>query len=179
MSQLYSMEFDLDSKQWWSYLDADIKELLKQSLLLLELMEARVVKQAASKKEFHDYAFLVFPAAKAYEGFLKNLFLDMGFISKEDYYGKHFRVGKALNPALEKKFRSESVYDKVLAYCGGRQLPDTLWETWKSGRNLIFHWFPNERNAIDLAEARVRIEGIISAIDFAFSECRIELAKQA
>ena len=27
----------------------------------------------AGKQVFHDYSFVVFPAAKAYEGFLKNI----------------------------------------------------------------------------------------------------------
>lgn len=170
------MDFNPDTKPWWTYLDEDIQELLKQSYLLLDLMQMGGARLAKTK--FHDYAFIVFPAAKAYEGFLKNLFLDMGFISKDDYHGKRFRVGKALNPALEKRFRkAESVYDKLLDYCGGRELADRLWETWKNSRNIIFHWFPNERNAIDLPEAKERVEDIISSMDAAFTECKVEFVE--
>ena len=39
-----------------------------------------------------DYSYLVFPFAKMYEGFLKQLFLDVGFISERDYYSNHFRI---------------------------------------------------------------------------------------
>ena len=127
------------------------------------------------KEGFHDYAFIVFPAAKAYEGFLKKLFLDMGFISPEDYYGKHFRVGKALNPSLEKELRErEGVYDKIVQYCGGEDLAGKMWFCWKECRNLLFHWFPNEKNAISLVEAKEKVNLIVETIDSAFGRCNIK-----
>lgn len=127
------------------------------------------------KEEFHDYAFIVFPAAKAYEGYLKHLFLKMGFISREDYDGKRFRIGKALNPSLEKHLREkESVYDKIVAFCSDETLADKLWEVWKNSRNMIFHWFPNEKNSISYDEAVDSVGQIIAAFDMAFEECRIE-----
>ena len=116
---------------------------------------------------------MVFPAAKAYEGFLKKLFLDLKFITEEDYYGKHFRIGKALNPSLPKELKREGVYDKVVQYCQGHTLADDLWNTWRLSRNLVFHWFPDEKNTITLPEAGERIEMIIAAIDEAFKECKI------
>ena len=66
----------------------------------------------------------------------------MSFITEEDYRGKHFRIGKALNPYLEKKYRNEeSVYDKLVKFFGGpskdeagKRLDDTLWEAWTEGR---------------------------------------------
>ncbi len=159
---------DLTKRPWWSYLEEDLQELLKESVLLSE-------KVGGWSEKFHDYSFVVFSSAKAYEGFLKKLFLDLGFITSEDYYGKRFRVGKALNPSLEKFLREkESVYDKLVAYCQGRQLADQLWETWRLSRNLIFHWFPNEKNAITFEEAKARVEMVIASIDAAFKECKME-----
>lgn len=111
-------------------------------------------------KELLDYSFIVFPAAKAYEGFLKKLFLNKGFITEDDYYGKRFRIGKALNPYLEKEIREESVYDKVVEYCGGKALADFFWETWRQCRNTV-----------TLPEARQKLEMIIKAIDEALKEC--------
>lgn len=161
------MASSLEKKVWWRYIHEDVRELLKESLVLLE-------RSAGWRERFHDYAFVVFPAAKAYEGFLKSLFLDLKFITEDDFYGKRFRIGRALNPALDKQYRSqESIYDRIVDYCGDRGLADTLWETWKNGRNLIFHWFPNERNAIDIQEAQARVEGIINAIDVAYNELKI------
>jgi len=161
------MQESLESKPWWGYIEVDLKELLKESQKLSAIT-------AAWEEKFHDYAFVVFPAAKAYEGFLKKLFLDLGFISEDDYFGKRFRVGKALNPNLEAHFRNESVYDKLVGFCGGKDLADKLWDTWRLSRNLIFHWFPKERNAITLEEARERCNMILDSLDAAFKECKIE-----
>lgn len=157
----------LKVKPWWGYLEEDLSELLNESFLLLESV-------GSWSQQFHDYSFVVFPAAKAYEGFLKKLFLELGFISKEDYYGKRFRIGRALNPQLEKRFRqNESIYDRLKTFTGDNILGDELWHTWKESRNLIFHWFPDEKNAITLEEAKLRIEMVIASIDRAFKECKM------
>lgn len=157
----------LENRVWWNFIHEDLQELFKESVILL-------MKVKNWEDRFRDYAFVVFPAAKAYEGFLKTLFLQLNFISEDEFYGKRFRVGKALNPALEKVFRrKESVYDKLVKFCGEPELADDLWETWRQSRNLLFHWFPNEKNAISLEEAEQRIDSIFAAMDKAFRECRI------
>lgn len=161
------MEGDLEQKIWWDYLEEDLQELLRTSVVLKE-------RGGELGQGVHDFSFIVFPAAKAYEGFLKKLFLDMGFITEDDYFGKRFRVGKALNPALEKKFRAESVYDKIVNFTGDRILADQLWETWRQSRNLVFHWFPNEKHALTPLEAKERHKMIIDAIDAAYKECKIK-----
>ena len=116
------MQLNLKAKLWWDYLEEDIKELLEESLYLHE-------KVASWRTGFHDYAFVVFPAAKAYEGFLKKLFLDLHLISENDYYGKHFRIGKALNPDLPDKFKNDDyVYDKLANFCHNEELPNILWQ---------------------------------------------------
>lgn len=168
---------NLDEKPWWSYIEGDLQELLDEAHLLLKTLVGMGADLPGGKREFHDYSFVVFPAAKAYEGFLKKLFLDLGFITEEDYNGKHFRIGKALNPSLEKEIRRLGVYDKIVKYCQGHELADRLWQTWKISRNLTFHWFPNEKNAISLKEAEDRILMIVEAIDQSFKECQINTHK--
>lgn len=163
----------LAKKPWWNYVESDIQELLYESLLLLRTLKGMGADLPGARREFHDYSFVVFPAAKAYEGFLKKLFLDLKFITDEDYYGKRFRIGKALNPSLEKEIRRMGVYDKIVTHCNGRVMADKMWETWKESRNMIFHWFPNEKNAINLSEAEDRIRMIVDAIDESFKECKI------
>lgn len=158
----------IQQKPWWDYLDDDLKESLELSYFLSD-------KSAEWGKKFKDYSFVVFPAAKAYEGFLKKLFLDMGFITRDDYMGKHFRIGKALNPDLEEKYKGDGwVYDKLKTFCQGPDLPDTLWNTWKQSRNLLFHWFPNQNNKVSHNEATERFLNIVSAIDDVFSVCRVQ-----
>lgn len=154
----------LNEKIWWSYLGHDLQELLYQSKFLLE--QAREI-------EAHDYSFVVFPAAKAYEGFLKKLFYELGLINDEDYFGKHFRIGKSLNPNLPKGIRTVEVYGQLVKFTGTRELADNLWETWRTCRNLTFHWFPEEKNAITLSEAKEGIDMIITSMDKAFRECNI------
>ncbi len=162
------MKLQLENHTWWSYLEEDLQELLRESEILSEGIDKW-------GENFHDYAFVVFPAAKAYEGFLKKLFLDLGFITKEDYYRKHFRVGKALNPSLDPNFRvKEGVYHKLVEFCGTKKLADRLWDTWKKGRNLVFHWFPNEKNAVSKSEAQTRLLMIVEAMDEAFKECKMD-----
>ena len=166
----------LTKKTWWNYIEFDLQELMTEAILLKDTMIGYGADLPSGSKKFHDYSFVVFPAAKAYEGFLKKLFLDLEFITEDDYYGKHFRIGKALNPSLPKELRREGVYDKIVKYCQGHALADNLWETWKLSRNLTFHWFPNEKNAITLQEADDRINMIVAAIDQAFKECKLSLA---
>lgn len=165
------MNENLSKHNWWGYINDDLKDLIRESYLLVENVETW-------EQKFHDYAFVIFPAAKAYEGFLKTVFRDMGFITDEEYFGKRFRVGKALNPTLDKHLREESVYDKLVDFCQGRQLPDAMWDTWKAGRNLLFHWFPNEKNAIDFPEAKRIFNKILMTMDLAFVGCKIERARE-
>lgn len=161
------METDLSKKSWWIYLERDLKELLEQSTRLLSAFEK-------NKGEFLDYSFVVFPAAKAYEGFLKKILLDSGLISLEEFSGKHFRIGKALNPFLPKKLQHESVYPRLVEKSGGEELPALLWKTWKLSRNSTFHWFPNKKNAISYEEAGERIQLIVSAIDNGYAKLKGE-----
>lgn len=164
----------LEQKVWWSYLGGDLQKLLETSKFLVSTVKSWGADLPGGEKEFNDYAFVVFPAAKAYEGFLKKMFLDLGFITEDDYFGKHFRIGKSLNPSLPKEIRKDEVYGKIVKYCNGESLANTLWETWRVSRNLTFHWFPDEKNAITLEEAVERIDMIISAIDQSFVSCDIK-----
>lgn len=170
-----SMDLKLEKRIWWNYIEEDLQELLVLSEFLSNVVKSWGGDLPAGSKVFHDYSFVVFPSAKAYEGFLKKVFLDMGFITNEDYLGKHFRIGKALNPYLEERFRDgESVYDRLVKFCEGKELADTLWNAWTTSRNLVFHWFPNEKKAISFEEAEVRIRLIIDAMDMAFKGCKLK-----
>lgn len=165
------MEYKLEERSWWDYIDEDLKQLLEEAELLIRI-------SSSWDEKFHDYAFVVFPAAKAYEGFLKKVFLDLGFISEKRFYGRRFRIGKALNPSLDRKLRKRyGVYHKIINYCGGERLARQLWEAWKNCRNLLFHWFPNEKNAVDFEEAKAKVEQILSAMDAVFRECKLENQK--
>lgn len=162
------MEIDLKQKIWWGYLEEDLQELLKTAILLTKDV-------SEWSEELHDYSFVVFPASKAYEGFLKKLFFDLKFISDKDFWGKRFRVGKALNPSLNRsRYKNESVYDKLVALTN-KDLADQLWNTWKNCRNLLFHWFPKEKRAISFKEAKEKVMQVIESIDAAYSETKVKV----
>ena len=69
---------DLEDKVWWSYLGTDLQKLLKTSEFVYKTVESWGADLPGGSREFDDYSFVVFPAAKAYEGFLKKMFLDLG-----------------------------------------------------------------------------------------------------
>lgn len=178
------MDLNLENKVWWHYIEEDLQELMVATEFLVNVVKSWGGDLPSGSKVFHDYSFVVFPIAKAYEGFLKKVFLDMNFITENDYHGKHFRIGKALNPFLEKKYRStESVYDRIIMNCGqlnsksGKELADKLWEAWTEGRNLVFHWFPDEKRVVSFPEAEEKINLIIEAMDMAFKGCKLSLVK--
>lgn len=160
----------IDKKSFfWNYLSCPQQGLLDEGLYLLNDLEIH------PDVKITDYSYLVFPFAKAYEGFLKKLFLDLGYISPKDYESDHFRIGKALNPHLEKVLRHQSVYDKVVSGCGNNGLAFELWDVWKRGRNLVFHYFPHSFKALSFAQAQKIIEEIISVMEKSIFIFRLKL----
>jgi hypothetical protein len=61
-----------------------------------------------------------------------------------------------------------------VSYCHNTKLADQLWETWKKSRNLVFHWFPDEKKSLELSEAEERVKIIFDAIDAAFRDMKIK-----
>lgn len=111
----------------------------------------------------NDYSFIVSPISKAYEGYLKDLFLKIDIISEEDYESDRFRVGKTLNPSL--RYKRFSVFQKLADYHEkGEELAEILWDAWKYGRNEIFHYFPNNIKNLTREEAEERISLVLNAI---------------
>lgn len=150
---------------WYVYLDEPMRELVDQSYYLLDHEEM-------NERELFDYSFIVFSMAKAYEGFLKKFFYDIGLIDLADYKGTFFRIGRSLNPDLPNKYRDEHwIYDDLQRMCeshpkgAAKEMPSMLWNAWRMGRNALFHYFPGKQEFIDLEEARSRVELIRAAID--------------
>lgn len=158
------MDYDFKSTKWFRYMDEPMRELATQSFELLDQERQRLLPRK-------DYSFVIFPMAKAYEGFLKKLFLDMDLISEQQFNGEHFRIGKALNPNLPKRYRSGWVFEKLMTSCGGETLPLRLWEAWKRGRNRIFHFFPDEQKEVTLAEVEKIVLNLAEAMEQAVDGC--------
>lgn len=144
---------------FWKYLSGGQKGLIEEGLYLFNDLKQH------PDINITDYSYLVFPFGKAYEGFLKQLFLDLGFIKEFEYNSDHFRIGWALNPHMQYKLRSTSIYAKITDYCGGRELADKLWFVWKRGRNLVFHYFPHNLKALTFSEAETIVSEMLQVME--------------
>ncbi len=145
----------------WQYLSQNQKDLILEGQYLMD----DIIKDNAF--HFKDYSFLIFPFAKAYEGYLKKLFLDIKFISHLDYISDHLRLGKLMSPNLTEKLGDRSLY-KMVTDRAGSQLADQIWETWKVGRNQIFHYFPHNLKAVTFEEAEKIVEKIIVTMESSY-----------
>ena len=95
------------SDQLKNYISEGQKDLINEGFHLLRNA------QTHTQNGFNDYSFAVFPFAKAFEGFLKQVFVDAGYMSRRDFYSTHFRIGKVLSPNLVRKLGNESIYKKI------------------------------------------------------------------
>ena len=152
------------------YIDEAMKDLLQESFDLIEVEKKRLISGNLS---YHDYGFVVFPAAKAYEGFLKELFLDLKLITRQQYQSDHFRIGRAMSPSLPKRYRVGWVYGKLVEFCQGDSLPLQMWETWKRARNRVFHFFPQHQESISLQDAENLVSEITQVMDKCLLGCKI------
>lgn len=151
----------------WDYLSDELKDLILQGEHLLQHVHEH------KDVNFEDYSFLVFPFAKAYEGFLKKILLDAGFISKTDYNSDHFRLGKVLSPNLVQRLGKHSVYKKICD-AAGCELSDQIWKAWKSGRNQVFHYFPKNVRSLTIEEAEDLIGQIIRTMEDVVKKLKVE-----
>ena len=160
------MEVIARDSHLWNYMIPEIRELIEDGEIVLTF-----VHENKHKAEISDYSFIVFPFAKAFEGFLKKFFLDGGLITEDEYYSDEIRVGRLLNPNYED---NTSVYNRVCDHAGGgKHVAERLWKAWKRGRNLVFHYFPHNFRKLDYDEALDVINDIINAMAEAVSVCRL------
>jgi len=155
------------TSDFWFYLSKNQKDLINEGLYLMN----DVIKNNAY--HFKDYSFLVFPFAKAYEGFLKQLFLDVKFISHLDYISDHLRLGKLLSPNLVNKLKERSLYKKIKDKAG-QELADKIWNVWKIGRNQVFHYYPHNLKALTFSQAENIIDNILSAMEESYGKLKVK-----
>jgi hypothetical protein len=150
---------------FWEYISQTQKDLLLEG----DYMTNEVIRHHSYK--FKDYSFLIFPYAKAYEGFLKQLFLDIGFLTRLDYISNHLRLGKLMSPNLVGRLGERSLYIKMKKY-GSEELANEVWECWKIGRNQVFHYFPHNIKALTFDEAEQVISQIIKTMSDAYIQLK-------
>jgi hypothetical protein len=150
---------EFSSQVWYSYLTDWQQELVETAEKLLKREKNRIGAEQIESADFFldDYAFIVFPMAKAYEGFLKKYFFDFQLIDKKTYFGKRFRVGRALNPDVRQHQRDKYwIFDDVVDLCGVGVARD-MWETWLECRNRVFHFYPDEKGKLSIEDAEKKL----------------------
>ncbi len=151
---------------FWEYLPQEQKDLILEGEYLMN----EVIRHGNYR--FKDYSFLIFPYAKAYEGFLKQLFKDIGFISHLDFISDHLRLGKLMSPNLIGRLQDRSLYKKIMENTT-MELAERIWSTWKGGRNQIFHYFPHNLKAVTFEEAEKIISDIIGTMEEAYKRLKV------
>lgn len=151
----------LRTSEFWLYLSQTQRDLILEGQYLMN----DVIKDQAY--HFKDYSFLVFPFAKAYEGFLKQLFKDTKLISHLDYISDHLRLGKLMSPNLVGRLGENSLYNKIKVR-SGQDLADKIWNIWKLGRNQIFHYFPHNLKAVSFKDAEKIIREILNTMELTY-----------
>lgn len=151
----------------WNYLSEGQQGLIAEGELLANDLDLH-----PDFRKVSDYSYLVFPFAKAYEGFIKKLLLDLDLITEADYYGEEIRVGRILNPHF---INQKSVYGKMCLNSGVDPVSEKLWKMWKKGRNEVFHYFPHNFRKLEYSEALEIIREMLDVMTEAVSRCNIQL----
>jgi hypothetical protein len=150
----------------WVYLDEDLKGLLQDGEILMDTSELH-------KGKISDFSYLVFPFAKAYEGFLKRLFLDLDVMREDEYYSDDIRIGRVLSPRYMEEHGE--LYNAICLHKkGGQSLADELWAVWKKGRNQVFHYFPHNFRSLSLNEALEIIHEILEVMQKSVASCELK-----
>jgi hypothetical protein len=151
----------------WNYLTEEIQDLITDG-------EALLIDAPNLKEKISDYSYLVFPFAKAYEGFLKKLFLDLGLLKEDEYYGDDIRIGKILNPSYIHELTS--VYKKIQPNRNNKDIAQRLWTAWRKGRNQVFHYFPHNFRKLSYDESMDLIKELVASMDEAVQICKVTIA---
>lgn len=155
-------------KEFWNYLSVPQQDLIIEGNYLKD----QIINDA--EYSFKDYSFLVFPFAKAYEGYLKQIFLDVGFISHLDYVSDHFRIGKVLSPNLKERLGDRSVYVQIERSISS-EFAQKVWSTWKLHRNEILHYYPHNLKAITFETADFVVKTILNTMQESYTHLLLPL----
>lgn len=153
----YTSYMDIDRNQpWYLYLSKWQRDLVDVSLDLSERRQELL--------NLKDYSFIVFPMAKAYEGFLKKVLFDLDLIGQGTYQGRRFRIGRALNPDIRIHQKDEQwLYDDITQRFG-EEIARQMWNTWLECRNRVFHFFPDHEQYLTLSEAEAHLQMMIDTM---------------
>lgn len=163
------------SKEFDEFVGEDVINLYADSMALyknlstVEFLESGMIKQRDQvfrlTTEFNDYSFVVFPFAKAFEGVLKKILVEAGFLKEGELLeDPSLSINKYFNPVGNQKIL-ESVKDKTR----DKAIPYVIYSTYQECRNQIIHYDSYRDNRVkSLDEARFYLERIEDAIEKAY-----------
>lgn len=146
------MDQDLSFEEtlWYGLLSSHGQRLVRLSSYLYE-REVRLHTNLSS------YSFVVFPMAKAYEGFLKTYLHEMQILPKAGYEDHKFRIGRAMNPDISERHKDEWwLYDDLERVCS-RDVARGLWDAWIECRNRLFHFYFDDEVPLPLPIAKKKL----------------------
>jgi len=149
--------------QFWQYLSQTQRDLILEGKYLMDDIICDHAYQ------FKDYSFLIFPFAKAYEGFLKQIFKDAKLITHLDYISDHLRLGKLMSPNLADRIGDKSLYFKLVNIYD-IEFAEKIWQTWNLGRNQILHYFPHNLKAVSFGEAQEIVDNILKTMEMTYEK---------
>lgn len=160
------------SPELYSFLSEEEQHLVRDALELLSWSES-----PSKRPDVHDFSFIVFPLAKAYEGFLKDFFFKIGLITQQEYEGRYFRIGRSFNPDLPPRLRDEEwIYDDASKMCSP-EMTRAMWQIWIDARNHLFHYFPHERYVVSFEEARELCARLLKVMEECL-RCQVDYSKR-
>ena len=147
---------------WFGWLHPEQQQLIKTGLTLLSRAE-----ELPAPASLSDYSYIIFPLAKAYEGFVKDFLLELNLVNERIYKSRRFRIGRSINPDVREKYRDRDwVYDDIVRLCSP-ELADQLWTTWLECRNRVFHYFPGKNKFLNLAQVRTKTDLVLQTMETA------------
>jgi hypothetical protein len=150
------MQVDQNSN-WYSFLSPWQRDLVDTSVALSQRHDYLA--------DLDDFSFIVFPMAKAYEGFLKKVLLDLNLISPKVYESKKFRIGRSLNPDIRQNQRDQYWLYDDLKERSNADVIRQAWDAWLKCRNRVFHFFPNGIQKLSWEEAESRLKMMEEAME--------------
>ena len=144
------LQSDYSQETWFKF-------LTKEQQILVEV-SYQLFNDSINHQQLSDYSYIVFPMAKAYEGFLKKMLFEQRLIPEPVYLGKKFRIGRSLNPDVRSDQQDQYWLYDDLVNIFGEGLSRQIWETWLKCRNQVFHYFVKEPKMLTIDQAGQDLE---------------------
>lgn len=158
----------------WDFLSPEIQNLLISSQILVRLI-TDPPKEWLTDRWLLDYSFAVYPAAKAFEGFLKDLAVYKKFTFKEgglfktltdNYLNRKdpdFAIGRIFDLNENQKIEASLLDRKRF-----KHYPKSIQGVWGNVRNKLMHFDRGKPEQIDVGQAISLVSNIHEAIKMAY-----------